>query len=45
LAENPELRMQMGMAARKRIEPLDIQNYRVRLGQIYREAFESANRK
>ena len=45
LAENPELRMQMGMAARKRIEPLHIQNYRVRLGQIYREAFESANRK
>ena len=45
LAENPELRMQMGMAARKRVEPLDIQNYRVRLGEIYREAFESANRK
>ena len=45
LAENPELRMQMGMAARTRVEPLDIQNYRVRLGQIYREAFESANRK
>ena len=45
LAENPDLRRQMGMAARKRVEPLDIQNYRVRLGQIYREAFESANRK
>jgi glycosyltransferase involved in cell wall biosynthesis len=38
LAENPELRMQMGMAARKRVEPLDIQNYRIRLGEIYREA-------
>lgn len=45
LAENPDLRRQMGMAARKRVEPLDIQNYRVRLGEIYREAFESANRK
>lgn len=38
LAENPDLRVQMGMAARKRVEPLDIQNYRVRLGEIYREA-------
>jgi glycosyltransferase involved in cell wall biosynthesis len=38
LAENPELRAQMGMAARRRVEPLDIQNYRVRLGEIYREA-------
>jgi len=38
LAENPDLRMQMGMAARKRVEPLDIQHYRVRLGEIYREA-------
>jgi hypothetical protein len=28
----------MGTAARKRVEPLDIQNYRVRLGEIYREA-------
>ncbi len=45
LAENPDLRRQMGMAARTRVEPLDIQNYRVRLGEIYREAFESANRK
>jgi glycosyltransferase involved in cell wall biosynthesis len=45
LAENPDLRRQMGLAARKRVEPLDIQNYRVRLGEIYREAFESANRK
>jgi hypothetical protein len=35
----------MGMAARRRVEPLDIQNYRLRLGEIYREAFESANRK
>jgi hypothetical protein len=26
------------MAARKRVEPLDIQNYRIRLGEIYREA-------
>jgi glycosyltransferase involved in cell wall biosynthesis len=38
LAENPDLRVQMGMAARKRVEPLDIQNYRIRLGEIYREA-------
>ena len=38
LAENPDLRRQMGTAARKRVEPLDIQNYRVRLGEIYREA-------
>jgi glycosyltransferase involved in cell wall biosynthesis len=38
LAENPELRAQMGMAARRRVEPLDIQNYRIRLGEIYREA-------
>ena len=38
LAENPDLRVQMGTAARKRVEPLDIQNYRVRLGEIYREA-------
>ena len=38
LAENPDLRVQMGMAARRRVEPLDIQHYRVRLGEIYREA-------
>ena len=38
LAENPDLRVQMGMAARRRVEPLDIQNYRIRLGEIYREA-------
>jgi glycosyltransferase involved in cell wall biosynthesis len=38
LAENPDLRVQMGTAARKRVEPLDIQNYRIRLGEIYREA-------
>jgi len=38
LAENPERRVQMGMAARRRVEPLDIQNYRVRLGEIYQEA-------
>ena len=38
LAENPDLRVQMGTAARKRVKPLDIQNYRIRLGEIYREA-------
>jgi glycosyltransferase involved in cell wall biosynthesis len=43
LAENPDLRVQMGMAARKRVEPLDIQNYRIRLGEIYREALAHAN--
>lgn len=42
LAENPDLRVQMGMAARKRVEPLDIQNYRIRLGEIYREALSRA---
>lgn len=40
LAESPALRAQMGQAARARVEPLDIQRYRVRLGEIYREALD-----
>jgi hypothetical protein len=36
----------MGMAARKRVEPLDIQNYRVQIGgAIYREALANTNNK
>lgn len=42
LAESPQLRIQMGQAARARVEPLDIQRYRVRLGEVYCEALESA---
>jgi glycosyltransferase involved in cell wall biosynthesis len=40
LAESPELRARMGQAARARVEPLDIQRYRIRLGEVYREALE-----
>lgn len=38
LTRFPELRVQMGKAARARVEPMDIQHYRVRLGAIYQEA-------
>lgn len=41
LVEDPNLRVRMGQAARARVEPLDIQHYRVRLGNIYREALNS----
>lgn len=40
LAESPGLRARMGQAARARVEPLDIQRYRLRLGEVYREALE-----
>ena len=40
LVEDPSLRVRMGQAARARVEPLDIQRYRVRLGEIYREVLE-----
>ncbi|MEM0338013.1 MAG: glycosyltransferase family 4 protein [Candidatus Caldarchaeum sp.] len=37
LAENPELRAQMGRAARARVEPLDVKRYMERMSQIYSE--------
>ncbi len=37
LVESPELRIQMGRAARSRVEPLSIEHYKRRLGQIYAE--------
>lgn len=43
LVENPERCVQMGLAARSKVEPLDIQHYRVRLGEVYREALDTAN--
>lgn len=38
LAENPDLRRQMGLAARARVEPLDVRRYVERLKQIYHQA-------
>lgn len=35
LAEHPEQRKQMGQAARKRVEPLDVKRYMERMHQIY----------
>jgi glycosyltransferase involved in cell wall biosynthesis len=42
LAESPELRMQMGMAARARVEPLSMEHYRQRLGTIYTTTLQRA---
>jgi glycosyltransferase involved in cell wall biosynthesis len=38
LTRCPEIRVQMGKAARARVEPIDIRNLRERLGAIYQEA-------
>lgn len=37
LAENPELRAQMGRAARARVESLDVNSYMGRMAEIYHE--------
>jgi glycosyltransferase involved in cell wall biosynthesis len=42
LAESPDLRMQMGMAARARVEPLSMEHYRQRLGTIYTTTLQRA---
>lgn len=40
LVDDPALRVRMGQAARQRVEPLDIQRYRVQLGHIYQQALQ-----
>lgn len=45
LTESPELRAQMGRAARARVEPLSVECYRERLGAIYREVMTHAKHK
>ncbi|MCS6923211.1 MAG: glycosyltransferase family 4 protein, partial [Fimbriimonadales bacterium] len=41
LAENPALRQQMGLAARKRVEPLSVVNYMSQIVEIYRQVILS----
>ncbi|MCS6923441.1 MAG: glycosyltransferase, partial [Fimbriimonadales bacterium] len=41
LAENPDLRRQMGLAARKRVEPLSVVNYMSQIVEIYRQVILS----
>lgn len=43
LVEAPDLRSRMGLSAWKRIKPLDIQDHRRRLGEIYSEALRVAS--
>ncbi|MCS6924201.1 MAG: glycosyltransferase family 4 protein [Fimbriimonadales bacterium] len=40
LAESPNLRAQMGRAARARVESLDVDHHRKRLGEIYQQALK-----
>ena len=43
LAQNPEQRVQMGRAARARVEPLDVRKYMERMVKIYREVLEGCS--
>ena len=42
LLENEDLRINFGQSARKQVEPLNIEDYRSRLGNIYRSIYKGS---